>query len=131
MICPHCGMKIEPKKKEKKVFDHESREYKASLYLLICIRKNDEKFRIDRDEETLQGFAQDIDLILRSDKRSPEDLKKAIDFATTDDFWKKNILSAKSLRKQFSRLMIVTKEKHGASGPSTIYRKLNGNTPNQ
>lgn len=51
-------------------------------------------------------WARDIDLAIRRDKRTPEALKAAIDFAhrREDAFWRPNIQSGKKLRAQFDTL---------------------------
>ena len=46
----------------------------------------------------------DLDRMLRLDKRTVQEVEAVIDWATTDDFWQPNILSAAKLRKQFDTL---------------------------
>lgn len=70
--------------------------------LFSSIKKTKEDFR----PPNLKVWAKEFDLILRIDKRSPEQLKKIIEWLPTSDFWKKNILSPSKLRKQFDRLEI-------------------------
>jgi len=55
-------------------------------------------------ERTVKSWAKDIDLMIRLDKRSPENIEHVIIFAQQDSFWFKNILSGSKLRKQFDRL---------------------------
>jgi hypothetical protein len=50
-----------------------------------------------------------MDKILRIDKRDEKDIEEVIYFATSDSFWKANILSASKLRKQFDQLYIKMK----------------------
>lgn len=52
----------------------------------------------------------DIRLIIEADGYSVEDLRQVFDVLRTNDFWKKNVLSTKTLRKQMTRLKL---EKHG------------------
>lgn len=54
----------------------------------------------------VQTWARDIDLLHRQDQASIADIRAAILWATSDDFWKANIRSGKALRKQFSRLIV-------------------------
>ena len=49
-------------------------------------------------------WAVDIDRMLRIDKRTPDEVEAVIAWATQDDFWQSNILSAGKLRKQFDQL---------------------------
>lgn len=116
MECPHCGHKFTPPKKvkEKKVFASDSIEYRSAEYLLKMIRVNDSKVRVGKDEETKQSWAATIDKIYRIEKRTPEEFAKVVQFATTDEFWKSNILSAEAVKKQFSRILLKSKAtKHG------------------
>lgn len=53
----------------------------------------------------------DIRLIIEADGYTVEDLRQVFDVLRTNDFWKKNVLSTKALRKQMTRLKL---EKHGA-----------------
>lgn len=95
--------------KENKVnkFEVESEEYKLAEYLYKAILKNDKKYK----KPNLDNWAVYIDRLIRLDNRSVEEIKKVIDFATNDDFWKANILSTKKLRKHFSKLLIQMKNK--------------------
>jgi len=45
-----------------------------------------------------------IDLMIRLDKRTPEQIRAAITWAHKDDFWASNILSPASLRKNYEQL---------------------------
>ena len=45
-----------------------------------------------------------IRLMIDRDGRTPDQIKAAIDFATGDEFWRGNILSAPKLREQFDKL---------------------------
>lgn len=51
-----------------------------------------------------QKWAVYVDRMRRLDKRTDEDIKKALRYATTDSFWKTNILSTKKLRDKFDTL---------------------------
>jgi hypothetical protein len=44
--------------------------------------------------------------MIRVDQRSPQDISRLIDFAAKDPFWRSNILSPSSLRRNFDRLML-------------------------
>ena len=49
-------------------------------------------------------WADDIRKMRTIDHRGPEEIRKVIDFATTDNFWHQNILSAGKLREKFDQL---------------------------
>jgi len=55
----------------------------------------------------------DLDRMLRLDKRTVDEIEAVIDWATTDDFWQPNILSAGKLRKQFDVLQAQMARKGG------------------
>ena len=44
--------------------------------------------------------------MLDNDKRTPDQVIAAIDFATGDEFWRANILSAPKLREKFDQLRL-------------------------
>ncbi len=52
----------------------------------------------------LNGWAMDIERIIRIDKRSYETVKEVIKYLPRDAFWCKNVLSGSKLRKQFEKL---------------------------
>lgn len=45
-------------------------------------------------------------LLIDKDGRDHQTIRNVIEFATSDDFWKSNVLSARALRKYFDRLLI-------------------------
>jgi phage replication O-like protein O len=91
----------------KKVFPDDSLEMHLSLELFNRIRGNNPKFK----EPMLQTWCKNIELMLRIDKRTPEDIRQVIEFAQADRFWKSNVLSTTSLREQFDRLYMQFLEK--------------------
>ena len=86
-------------------FSKDSQEYFLSEYLYKKILENDEKYK----KPNLQKWAEHIDKLIRLDKRKPMEIKQVIDYATTNDFWKANILSTKKLRDKFTTLQIQLK----------------------
>lgn len=86
-------------------FTNETVEYQLSNLLYQSILKNDEKFKMPN----LSSWADHIDRLMRIDNRSPDEIKSVIGFATTNDFWKSNILSTKKLRDKFATLVIQMK----------------------
>ncbi|WP_282926865.1 hypothetical protein [Helcococcus kunzii] len=86
-------------------FSKDSQEYYLSEYLYNKILENDSKFK----KPNLNNWAKDIDKLIRLDKRNFIEIKNVINFATNNDFWKSNILSASKLRKQFSTLLLQMK----------------------
>jgi hypothetical protein len=69
----------------------------------------------------LQLWAKHIDLSLRVDGRTADDLKAVIAWCQKDTFWMNNILSTQTLRKQFDKLwMKMTNEKKQNQGRITL-----------
>jgi phage replication O-like protein O len=54
----------------------------------------------------IQKWALHINRMIRLDSRSVEDIEKIIKWCQNDEFWRKTILSAEKLRKQFDTLWI-------------------------
>jgi hypothetical protein len=60
----------------------------------------------DCKKPNLDIWAADIDLMIRIDKRSAEEIKKVIIWCQQDSFWQNNILSTSKLRKQYDQLVL-------------------------
>ena len=81
-------------------------------YLLSAIKINDENYFSKKNKpSTINKWADDIRKLVELDKRDIEDIKKVIDFCTSDEFWKSNILSAEKLRKHYPKLKIQMETK--------------------
>lgn len=87
-------------------FELDSFEIKAVDYLISKILEMDSKRKVPDSIEKKQAWADDINKIKRLDKRTEDEIRSVLKFATEDGFWKKNILSASKFRTQFSRLYI-------------------------
>lgn len=55
---------------------------------------------------TLANWTKPIDLMIRLDKRDPEEIEKVIKWCQQDEFWQNNILSTSKLRKQYDQLCL-------------------------
>lgn len=77
-------------------------EFRLSEYLLRLIKERNENFK----QPNLEKWAEIIDLMIRIDKRDPEEIKEVIEWCQQDDFWQDNILSASKLRKQYDQLVM-------------------------
>ena len=86
----------------KNKFSDDSLEIHLSNYLFSKIQVNDSKFK----KPNFQNWAQQFDYILRIDQRSIDEIKRVIDFATANEFWKSNILSPTKLRSKYSTLLM-------------------------
>jgi len=92
-------------------FSPESDPCKLSIMLLESILSNNPNSRLHHcangnREKTIQGWAADIDRLIRTDKQEPKLIERVIKFATTDPFWKPNILSGRKLREKWDTLVI-------------------------
>ena len=79
---------------------------------------------------SLNNWAKDIDLAIRVDKRTPQELINAIDWIYTSkrgEFWKPNILSAKKLRDKFDTLELQAMNDPQANQDSMIEAILEAN----
>lgn len=91
------------KDSSKNKFSDDSLPIKISKHLYKKILANDPKAK----KPNLQTWAGHVDKLIRLDNRNDEvEIKQVIDFATSSDFWKSNILSTEKLRKQYSTLKI-------------------------
>jgi len=83
-----------------KTFLSDSIEIRLSELLLNRILTRNQNHK----RPDLQTWAKDIDLMIRIDKRTPEDIRRVIEWCQEDTFWQSNILSTAKLRKQFDQL---------------------------
>jgi len=58
---------------------------------------------------SFNSWANDIRLMREQDKREPSDIRGLMVWVQADDFWKSNVMSTKSLRKSWDRLMMKRK----------------------
>lgn len=63
-------------------------------------------------------------LLIDKDKRTVKEIKDVIDWAKSDSFWKSNIMSVESLRKQFDRLRIRAQEDKGNQQQQDPYKHM-------
>jgi phage replication O-like protein O len=60
----------------------------------------------EKIKNTIPKWALEIDKILRIDKRPAAEIRMVIEWSQADSFWRTNILSASSLRKQYDKLKL-------------------------
>lgn len=97
------------KKKPSVSFVEDAPAFRLARYLFNCIRKNKPDFK----QPNLQVWARDMDLMIRIDKRDPDEMREVIKWCQEDNApddrgfcWAHNVLSAAKLRKQFDQLAI-------------------------
>lgn len=94
------------KTKVKKEYCPNSQELQISELLFSLIQARDPKAK----KPDFQKWAKHIDLLIRLDKRDPDEIRKVIEWSQQSDFWKNNILSTEKLRKQFTQLKLKMDE---------------------
>ena len=83
-------------------FDEATIEYQLAQRLYKKILLNDSKAK----KPNLNKWAEHIDKLIRLDGRDVDTVETVIDFATSDNFWRANILSANKLREKFQQLYL-------------------------
>lgn len=85
--------------------------------LITLMQENDPKSSIIRDltEKRQLAWINSCRLLRERDERTPEQIKQVIEFSQGDDFWKGNILSMPTLRRQFNQLWMKAKPKKSES----------------
>ena len=111
---PQTKLKKTKVKKSKKNYSSDSIEIRLAEKLHNLILKNDHKAR----SPDIQNWAHEIDLMIRVDKRDPDEIERVIDFCQSDPFWKSNILSTSKLREKFTQLKIKMEGRNDRPGRS-------------
>ncbi|MDD5772369.1 MAG: hypothetical protein PHX78_02770 [bacterium] len=93
---------LEEDKEGDKEYLVDSQEIRLSTILIQKIYERDPKFK----NPNIQKWADDINKLIRIDNRAPEEIEKIINWCQIDSFWQNNILSPKSLRKNFTQLIL-------------------------
>ncbi len=88
-----------------------------------AVRVRDPKSRAGRTED-LSVWARDIELLMSDDQRSPDEIRRVIDWCQSPgSFWGPHILSGQKLREKFDTLSgLMMRETSGAKN-----ERLNGN----
>ena len=126
------GIGSREKEKESNKEMSETKVSDESLRLATLLRnlmiENDDKAKIPKD---LTKWALEIDRINRLDHRSFEVIEAVIKFSQSDSFWKTNVLSPSSLRKNFPKLYLQHKNQGGQNGRFSEHRSTAGQNSNR
>jgi hypothetical protein len=90
----------------KKMFDQDSDQIRLAFLLFDLIQKNHPKAKAPN----LQQWARHIDLSIRRDNRTPNELEQVIRWCQSDSFWRGNILSTDKLRAKFDQLWLKMRQ---------------------
>ena len=107
-------VEVEVDKKKTKTFTLDSIEYQLSELLFTEILKRNPEHK----QPNLQTWSKDIDKMIRLDNRQSDKIKKVILWSQQDAFWQANILSIKTLRKQYDKLLIKMNTSSNGSAAS-------------
>lgn len=95
-----------PKTRQIPVFDESTEQYQLALFMRKCILENLPNAKLpEPTPESLRRWAYDIDLMIRIDCRSPDEIRELMDWSHRDPFWKANILSPCKLREKWDTLV--------------------------
>ncbi len=125
---------------ENTAYSESSPAYKAALYLREKILSNNPRARVpnkDPADHNMQKWCQEMDRLHRlgpvgavaaeNKGYSWQEIKEIINWCQEDDFWKSNILSAATLRKQITKLENrMQQEKKGSRQKLSILKELYG-----
>jgi hypothetical protein len=101
----------DPNPKPNKKYSSDSAEIGLSTLLLNLIFKRNAKFK----KPNLQKWAKHVDLAMRLDGRTTQELEAIIRWCQADAFWQNNILSTEKLRSQFDKLWMQMETQNGSN----------------
>jgi len=97
--------------------DSEKSAFELSELLLSEHRKEIPDFLSGKDKAVIPRWAEDIEKLIRIDKKPPETIRQVILWAKADCFWFPNIISGKKLREKFETLYGQMKTRIKSTGP--------------
>ena len=109
---------IEPIKERKDRNSKEAEEL-AKLLRIEILKRYPNNLGANK-KDCIKRWANDIEKMIRLDKRTPENIKSAILWALNDSFWQKNIWSGANLRKHYDKLEAEAKAKFLKYGTITV-----------
>ena len=113
------------KLKNKRIYVEDSTELRLASFLLNEIQKRRERLGLSLPKKpSLQTWAYHIELLIKKDGRTEDQIRKVILWTQNDNFWGKNIRSTEKLKKKFEQLEeCMASEKNG---PKEKIRDLTG-----
>jgi hypothetical protein len=102
--------------KDKPTYNKDVIESTNHLYYQIMDKVNPPTYK--NRQPNLNKWCDSIDKLNRIDGIDFSDIRKAIDYATSDDFWSQNILSGEKLRKHYNKIYVKMKSEN-KSNPSS------------
>ena len=119
-LCGESKNDSSPKKIKKvfEIFSKDSWPYKLSKFQYDCIKYNDPGYIVT--EKKIQHNCEEMERLLRIDKRTPEEIGHVIEWIRDDNFEKVNVLSSSKLRKRYSNL----KQKYQQNKPKQAHPEV-------
>lgn len=102
---------------ESATFPHEGFEMLCVEKLIQSVVSQFQGAKVPDTIASKSKWCEHIEKMKRLDHRSEQEIQEALNFAITDQFWKTNIRSTKTLREKFETLILQAR-KPKASGPA-------------
>ena len=94
-----------------KRYSNESFEFKCVRYLVKSITDEMPSAKVPASDEQIDKWCDNIEKMVRLDKRSQDEIYSTLVYARTDDFWKANIRSTSKFREKYETLYLQMKKK--------------------
>lgn len=111
---------VKPKKVgKKKAYEEDNTYYKMAVYFHSLVKTVAKEAGIEHliSRANLQTWADDFRKLIELEKVEKRLAKEVMDWVVTDDFWRTNILSASTFRKQFAKLALKMASQKKPSQP--------------
>lgn len=121
-VVPAASVPKPPKPKKvtkKKVYEKDNSYYKMAVYFHNLVKIVAKEAGIEHliARANLQSWADDFRKLVELEKVEKRLAKEVMDWVVTDDFWRTNILSASTFRKQFAKLALKMASQKKPSQP--------------
>ena len=102
-----------------KRYSDDSFEIKCVRYLIKSIKDEMPNAKLPSSDEQIDKWCDNIEKMVRLDKRTQDDIYNTLVFARTDSFWKVNIRSTSKFREKYETLFLQSKNKKNINNQST------------
>lgn len=102
-----------------KRYSDDSFEIKCVSYLIKSIKDEMPNAKVPSSDEQIDKWCDNIEKMVRLDKRTQDDIYNTLVFARTNSFWKVNIRSTSKFREKYETLYLQSKSKKNVANKST------------
>lgn len=102
-----------------KRYSDDSFEIKCVSYLIKSVKDEMPNAKVPSSDEQIDKWCDNIEKMVRLDKRTQDDIYNTLVFARTDSFWKVNIRSTSKFREKYETLFLQSKNKKNINNQST------------